>query len=641
METKLALYFLDYESQKIYNYFSLGEKGPLKEINKSIIIIDVPIPKIIYDEHFIIDFKLYKNNKEANSVAKSFNLDIYINRLNQYYCFINCINNYSFDIIIFRNDYENLPKAINIKGNKNYSLDKCNMFGLKRCKKFGVINCDKSYISEYDFHFPAHCVQGSYYLNVFYPSSKKNPKFSLQKIRPKKQKNIDFNSIPVEKKNFLLQMKGNFINLYNQFDKSDKNEEKTKFNFMSQLNKKFPKENISFYEFADLRYLLARNANLHLSNEEFDICLGYVIYSLAKKIVLQINAIIFAGLIIDLLNELQSNLGEHNLNILKILLWFYKNYICEMDFINSFKYNEDSKVINSSLDFKLCFPKKCAENTPYHNAYIFMNNFIDKLSEDSFLLEILYLIDSEASSNRIYKSCRLFKFSLLSLEQIKSHLKKLIPEVIIRYKKPIRSDSNGSYIINYGLIRIFENEIIKSEIDFDKYLINEKDIDCKYSIPIIMVLIRDCFCHGKIRLSGEGNESPNYFYNPHNDYELSYHTGEGESGRLFEFYISKNKDVIRFLKYSLQPLSELLEADLWVGKNLDKLNQIVIKKMENFDMEKIENQKIAFFPTGEKEENLIYAENQFDYDSEEFADLYEDDKKITKRKKKRKDEIFC
>ena len=213
METKLALYFLDYESKKIYNYFSLGEKGPLKEINQSIIVIDVPIPKIIYEDHFIIDFKLFKNNEDANNGMKSFNLDIYINRLNQYYCFINCINNYSFDIIIFRNDYENLPKAINIKGNKNYSLDKCNMFGLKRCKKFGVINCDKSYISEYDFHFPAHCVQGSYYLNVFYPSSKKNPKFSLQKIRPKKQKNIDFNSIPVEKKNFLLQMKGNFINL--------------------------------------------------------------------------------------------------------------------------------------------------------------------------------------------------------------------------------------------------------------------------------------------------------------------------------------------------------------------------------------------------------------------------------------------
>ena len=88
METKLALYFLDYEIQKIYNYFSLGEKELLKEIYQSIIIIDVPIPKIIYEDHFIIDFKLYKNNKEANDIAKSFNLDIYINRLNQYYCFI-------------------------------------------------------------------------------------------------------------------------------------------------------------------------------------------------------------------------------------------------------------------------------------------------------------------------------------------------------------------------------------------------------------------------------------------------------------------------------------------------------------------------------------------------------------------------
>lgn len=640
METKLALNFLDYESQKIYNYFSLGEKGSLKEINQSIIIIDVPIPKIIYDEHFIIDFKLYKNNKEANSVVKSFNLDIYINRLNQYYCFINCINNYSFDIIIVRNDYENIEKSINIKANKNYSLDKCNTFGLKRCKKFGVINCDKSYINEYDFLFPTHCFQGSYYLNIFYSSSKKPPKFSLQKIRKKNQKYIDFNSIAVEKKIFLLKIKDKFINLYNQFDKSDNNKKQIKFNFNYQITEIF-QDNISFNELADLRYLLDRNANLHLSNEEFDICLGYVIYSLGKEIAFYYNAILFAGLIIDLLNELQSNLGEHNLNILKILLWFNKSYLSEKDFINSFNLVKDLKVSKSSLDFKLCYPKKCAENTPYHNAYIFMNNFIDKLSEDSFLLEILYLIDSEASSNRIYKGCRLFKFSLLSLEQIKSHLRNRLPEVIIRYKKPIKPDSNGSYITNYGLIKIFENEILKSEIDLDKYLINEKDIDCKYSFPIIMVLIHDCFCQGKIIISREGNKSPNYFYNPHNDYELSYHTEEGENGRLFEFYISKDKDFIRFLKYSLQPLSELLEVDLWAGKNLDELKQIVVKKMENFDMDQIKNKKIAFFPTGEKEENLIYAEKESDYDSEVFPDLYEDDKKITKREKKIKNEIFC
>ena len=436
-------------------------------------------------------------------------------------------------------------------------------------------------------------------------------------------------------------MKDNFINIYNQFDKSDKNVMQTKWNFCSQLVKIYQDDNITFNELTNLSYLLSRNINLHLSNEEFDICLGYVIYILGKEIAFDIDAIIFAGLIIDLLNELQTNLGDRNLNILKILLWFNKSYLYQRDFIRSFSSNKDLKVSKSCLDFKLCYPKKGAENTPYHNAYIFLNNLIDKLSEDSFLLEIFYLIDSKASNHKIYKDCRLFNFSLLSLEQIKSHLKNLIPEVIIRFKKPIKPLFNSSDTINYGLVKIYENEIIKSEIDSDKYLINEKDIDCKYSIPIIMVLIYELFFLGKIRLNHEENESPNYSNNPPNDYELIYLICEGLSKRLFTFYFSKDKDVISFLKYSLQPLSELLEADLWVGKNLDKLNQIVHKKMENFNMGLIEGQKNTFFKNDKKEEDLKYKEKQIDYCSEIFAEIYENDQKIPRRKKIKKYEIFC
>ena len=40
----------------------------------------------IYDEHFV-------NNKEDERKAKSFDLDIYIYSLNQYYCFINLLSN--------------------------------------------------------------------------------------------------------------------------------------------------------------------------------------------------------------------------------------------------------------------------------------------------------------------------------------------------------------------------------------------------------------------------------------------------------------------------------------------------------------------------------------------------------------------
>ena len=638
METKLAFYFLDYESQKIFNYFCLG-KGPLREINQNIIIIDVKCPKIIYDDHFIIDFKLLKNDKENRETAKSFNLDIYIKRLNQYYCFINCINNYSFDIIILRNDYENIEKTITIHADKNYIIDKSNMFGLKRCKKFGVINCDKSYLSDYNFDFPSHCFQGSYYLNVFYYSKGKPPKFSLQKITLREKKSIDFSLISNEKKNTLLKIPDDYINLYNKYDKNNVDIMQVKLNFSCQMIKMF--KLYDFSELQNLRYLLARNINLNLSNEEFDICFGYVIYLIGREIAFLYNAIIFSNLIIDLLIELKANLGERNLNTLRILLWFNYNYLNDKEFINSFNSVEDYKVSKSILDFKLCYPKRCNKNTPYYNAYNFMKNFVDNLTEDSYLLEIFYLIDSEASSNRIYKNCRVFKFSLLSLEQIKSHLKYLIPEVVIRFKKSEKYSSNGSYIFNFGLSRIFENEIFDFGDNLDKYLIQEKDTDCRYTIPIIMVLIHECFCHGKIRLSREGSESPNYFYNPHDNYELSFHIENGESGRLFEFYISKNIDVIRFLKYSLEPLSNLLDINLWVGKNLNKLNQIILQRMENYDFDKIEKQKIYAFPTGQKEQNLQYAKEDKDYDSEVYPELYEDDQKLPKKKKIKIEEKFC
>ena len=640
METKLALYSLDYKSENIYNYFCLGEQGDLKEINSSVIIFDIPLPKIIYEDHFTLDFKLFKNNKEDRKTAKNFNLDIYVGRLNQYYCFVNYINNYSFDIIIFRNYYKNIEKTINIQAEKKYTLDKNNSFGLKRCIKFGIINCDKSYLSQFDFHFPSHCIQGSYYLNIFYPFDNKPPKYSLHKIKTKRYRNIDFSSISQEKKDILLKMRENFINLYNKFDNNNENKMKTKLKFMGQMVEIFQKK-FDFSELSNLQYLLARNVNLNLADEEFDICLGYVIYILMKEITFLFNSILFAGIIIDLLNDLEKNLDERNLNILRILLWFNSRYLKKKKFIDLFNSEEGLKAQESKIDFKICYPKKCKEKTPYHNAYIFLNNFVDKLTEDSHLLEILYLIDSEASSNIIYKNCRLFNLSLLSLEQIKSHLKYLIPEVVLRFKNSEKSCSNGSYAFDHGVVRIFENEIFSLGDDLDKFLLQKKDINCKYSIPIIMVLFHDCFCHGKIRLSSEGSESPNYFYNPYDNYEIYYHDENGESGRLFEFYISRNKDDIRFLKYSLEPLPELLDADLWTGKNLDKLNKIIHEKMNNYDINKIKNQDIVYFPIEQKKETLDYTENNEEYDSEKYAGLYEDDRKTSKPKKTKIKEKFC
>ena len=143
--------------------------------------------------------------------------------------------------------------------------------------------------------------------------------------------------------------------------------------------------------------------------------------------------------------------------------------------------------------------------------------------------------------------------------------------------------------------------------------------------------------HAKIKKTTEGSESPNYFYNPHEDYGITFHDYHGESGRVFEFYISPNIDKIRFLKYSLSPLQELKNVNLWVKENLEELNKIIDKQMKLFDMDTIKDQEIHAFPTGEIEKVIEFAENNLDYDSEVFSSLYEEDKKnITKNKKSEK-----
>ena len=645
-DTCLILYFLDYKKDNIFNYFSVGSNNIKILINGPCVSTTVNNPDNKYYEHYEEIFKLFKDEKvstfDGDKNSLSFILDLYAGKVNEYYCLINCINKFSFDIIIFNKEYKSIIKSIKIKADKLYTLDKCNNFGLKRVEKFGIINCDKSSLSEFNFEIPSHCSHGSYYLNIFYSSDKKEPKFSLQKIKQKTFKNIEFNSLSDYQKNYLLNLRKYITDLYHENICKKESIIIKKNNFQFQLNKKHNEVN-EFPSLKNLEYLLARNIKLSLTDIEFEICLGYAIHYLVHKFSYHCNAILFVGLILNLLQQLEENLEKHNLNILRILFWYGKYYISTDEFKEKLAKYDKLEVPKPEFDFKLCFPKKCPKNTPYYNAYVFMKDFVDKLTEDSYILEILYLIDSESSSNRIYKSCRLFKFSLLSLEQIKSHLYALIPEVLVRNTICTNKYSNGSYIWISGVTRVYEKEIFKNIEDLDRILVIEEDTNYRYSIPLIMLLMHECFGHAKIRLRAEGSETSNYFYDPHNDYELSYHDENGESGRLIEYYICPSEDAIRFLKYSLIPLNELMNVNLWVGENMKTLNNIIFEKMKDFDFDEIKNQTISYFPKGGKRDNIEFANNDKDYDSEIYQDLYEDDKKakLIKRKKVKRTEIFC
>jgi hypothetical protein len=64
-------------------------------------------------------------------------------------------------------------------------------------------------------------------------------------------------------------------------------------------------------------------------------------------------------------------------------------------------------------------------------------------------------------------------------------------------------------------------------------------------IPIFLILLHEICSHSKLAARSLKIQSPNIFNNPHNNYkELK--MNNAESGRILEFYISKDINQIKF-----------------------------------------------------------------------------------------------
>ena len=96
------------------------------------------------------------------------------------------------------------------------------------------------------------------------------------------------------------------------------------------------------------------------------------------------------------------------------------------------------------------------------------------------MLEILYLLDSDSANNLIYTNARIFQLSLLSLSQIKEHLKLIMPNVIIRKFHSEKVESNGVYFNKYGTLVFYEGTLFeKSQDELDSKLTNKEDNECE------------------------------------------------------------------------------------------------------------------------------------------------------------------
>ena len=435
---------------------------------------------------------------------------------------------------------------------------------------------------------------------------------------------IDFTKISENDKNYLLNLESKVNEQYNILLSDIKSDDKTK-----NIKFKYILDSlITFdikYKFEDLeilRNILATRKNLKIYEKEYNIIYAYAYFLVLNSLKNMEIGFTDYSIFLNLLNDLKKHIPK-SFDIIRIIIWYNDNFLWNGQIEKKiYKLSKKEKIditdknqIKKLNEFSLIYPNQCQENTPYKICYEFLLKFIDELNEDSYLFETLYLLSSGIAFNKLYKNVSLFKLSLFNLSQIKQNLICHIPDVIIRKFRSENDKYEGIFLPNYGVMECYEGTLYGiNDISLISKIINEEDKECKYTIPLIELFINELFGQMQLKFDKNYLMLPSHYYNPYDNYKLCCNNNFGKNG-LFEFYISNDVEIIKYLKYGLLENKELLNAKLWTAKDLNELRFIVKKKIyyNKFKCQKVVN----YFLDGKEDKYLILATGKKD---EEFSD---------------------
>ena len=122
------------------------------------------------------------------------------------------------------------------------------------------------------------------------------------------------------------------------------------------------------------------------------------------------------------------------------------------------------------LDFDILFINECDKESAYYKAKKLLEDVLLNLKQNSKLLEILYLFVSAFENVKIIKhnskSKTSFNISMILKENIISHIKILIPNIIIRKSVTFnwKMDHYAECDINSGIMMIYEETLFKKNL---------------------------------------------------------------------------------------------------------------------------------------------------------------------------------
>lgn len=295
--------------------------------------------------------------------------------------------------------------------------------------------------------------------------------------------------------------------------------------------------------------------------------------------------------------KMDENLNmEQKINILRTVTIFLRKSLCTTKKIFNLDY------ININI---------ISKESPYLKSNRMLKNIITEITEDSRLFEAFLYFDSQVIQNILLKNTEkdcnyIDKFgkniqvkqpefvteygmSLMTVEEIKQHLLNLLPTIIIRIDSNISIRAlyeKKTKLMVFNELQMFGESFTENEELFKE----EAD---HYIVPISMEIFHGNLSHGKLRYNNGDEFSPlvlrdsKYNFKIQKimkriklDFNEEKIINNGETGRVFEHYISENKNIIHKLKSRTTNL-DIINCKYWTDKNFNSLYKAINCDEEN------------------------------------------------------------
>ena len=241
---------------------------------------------------------------------------------------------------------------------------------------------------------------------------------------------------------------------------------------------------------------------------------------------------------------------------------------------------ENKLVRKSSSKIKLKLVSKLNSNSPYILAYNFNKEQIKCLNEYSALFQAYLQLDSYQSFNYIH-SMETHNFSLELLFILKHQLLSTYKDFF--YVKLEKGNESAYFDINTKIVVINEYELFGPDFKEDEIIKKKKNVN-DYAMSLSMNFLHENGGHHKFRIKNQAFTSPFiYFRGLKIEIEIENYNSiiVGESGRIIENFICRNKVLIKILSKILI-FGEFFKKEYFDKKDFKNLIIAVIKKYDSF-----------------------------------------------------------